>query len=337
MLSIRAGLLNIRGMTPPPVQPLITQTVVARRRTLCREHFEVTLRVNTFPAAAPGQFVQILCHDPDPFSTANSDPARKAGAGEMNPDLLGESPLLRRPFSIGGMRATTVGVEIDIMGRVVGVGTRWLDGLAPGDVVEILGPLGRSFSTPPTGHRALLIAGGVGLPPIRWLGERLRAENFDCRAIFGAQSRDLLPLVISQSPVESAKFSMIADEFSRDGIAQIITTDDGTFGLRGRVTDALKPALATDPDLKSLRVYACGPEPMLEAVARLCDAAGVTCELALERVMGCGVGTCQSCVVPVSDAAADDGWRYALCCREGPVFESTRLIWSTPGAGQPQG
>ena len=175
------------------------------------------------------------------------------------------------------------------------------------------------------------------MPPIRWLGERLCAVGIESRAIFGAQSRDLLPLAITQAPEDSSQFSMIAEEFSHEGIGQIITTDDGSFGLHGRVTDALGPALAADHDPKTLRVYACGPEPMLEAVARLCDAAGVACELALERVMGCGVGTCQSCVVPVRDAAADDGWRYALCCREGPVFESTRLIWSMPNAGQPHG
>ena len=74
-------------------------------------------------------------------------------------------------------------------------------------------------------------------------------------------------------------------------------------------------------------VYACGPEPMLHAVARLCERHSIPCELALERVMACGLATCQSCVVKVSDHRAIDGWRYALCCTEGPVFDASRLLW----------
>lgn len=235
--------------------------------------------------------------------------------------------MLRRPFSIGGLRAAGAKREIDIIGRVVGIGTRWIDALRIGDTVDLIGPLGGAFTPPPAGHRALLVAGGVGLPPIRWLGECLRDSGIECRAIFGAQTEDLLPVTLGKKPDTGPNFSPCVDEFSREGIDAIITTDDGSVGVKGRVTDALGPVLAHETDSDTLHVFACGPEPMLKAVADLCLARGVPCQLALERVMGCGMGTCQSCIVPVKDTAAPDGWRYALCCREGPIFDARTLIW----------
>ncbi len=235
--------------------------------------------------------------------------------------------MLRRPFSIGGLRAAGAQCEIDIIGRIVGIGTRWIDALRIGDTVELIGPLGGAFKYPPSGHRALLVAGGVGLPPIRWLGECLRKCGIDCRVIYGAQSIDLLPVKIGNKPDTQPIFTPCVDEFSCDGIDAIITTDDGSVGVKGRVTDALKPVLEREAEANTLHVFACGPEPMLKAVADLCLARGVHCQLALERVMGCGMGTCQSCIVPVKDDAALDGWRYALCCREGPIFDARSLIW----------
>lgn len=237
--------------------------------------------------------------------------------------------MLRRPFSIGGLRSTGSFTEIDIMGRVVGVGTAWLAGLRRGEKVDLLGPLGGSFVAPSAGETAVLVAGGIGLPPIRWLGEVLASDGVPCLAIVGAQSKALLPLRVTHSPKNPGEFEQIADEFSRMGIPGLITTDDGSFGLKGRVTDALGASLdrLSGTAGGAFCVYACGPEPMLKAVSVLCDERGVSCQVAMERVMGCGVGTCQSCVVPVKDAGAQDGWRYALCCREGPVFDSRVVIW----------
>lgn len=312
-------------MSPITTQSGIFQTRVASNRVVCREHFEITLAVEGFPAAAPGQFIQVLCHEPDAFCASTED----SEAMIWSTDACPERPMLRRPFSIGGLRRTGQSTEIDIMGRVVGVGTAWLADLKAGEEVDILGPLGGAFVAPSVGESALLVAGGVGLPPIRWLGELLALGGVACRAIVGAQSEALVPLRITQPPENPAEFDYIADEFSRIKIPALITTDDGSFGLKGRVTDALKTLLdkACAPDVGVIRVYACGPEPMLKAVSEMCDECGVSCQVAMERVMGCGVGTCQSCVVPIKDAAAPDGWRYALCCREGPVFNSRVVLW----------
>jgi dihydroorotate dehydrogenase electron transfer subunit len=287
-------------------------TTVRRRRTPCNEHFEVTIGTEDFPEAEPGQFLQVLCRDRD-------------SGGSTNHSLAGA--FLRRPFSIAGLRRDSNGCELDLMGRVVGEGTAWLNRLSPGDLVDIIGPLGRAFSVPPMNHRAILIAGGIGLPPIRWLGETLRLSGIDCTSFYGALTRDLLPISISSEPSRDGAPSPCVEEFSRHGIPTAITTDDGTCGFRGRVTEPLRRYLEGLPDRASARMYACGPEPMLRAVAELASRFEIECELAMERVMGCGMGTCQSCVIPVHDAKRADGWRYALCCTEGPIFGAQQVVW----------
>ncbi len=287
---------------------------VAAIRYPCRAHFEVTLAFDTFPDCAPGQFLQILCRTPD----SNADNLTLPHAG----------PMLRRPFSIGGLRRADR-CEIDIMGRVVGLGTAWLNARRVDDEINVIGPLGRGFSQPSATQTALLVAGGVGLPPVRWLAQTLAARGAAARFIFGAQSRDLIPLTLNDRVATDGEFTACVGEFSAFDLPSAITTDDGSCGLPGRVTDVMRVALMGDRHAE-WTVYACGPEPMLHAVGRLCDEMGVPCQLALERVMACGLATCQSCVVKVADGNADDGWRYALCCTEGPVFDSKRLIWDAP-------
>lgn len=284
---------------------------VAENRTLCRDHFQIALALPRFPDAHPGQFLQVLCRSPD--------------APDARPPA--DVPMLRRPLSIAGLRRDAGGVLLDILAAVVGPGTAWLSALRPGDCVDVLGPLGRPFSPPRADEAALLVAGGVGLPPIRWLGEKLAEDGVSCTAIYGARSRDLLPLSMRFEPDPRGEFTLCVDEFARSSIPVAITTDDGTCGVRGRVTDLLERHLGSTP---AGVVYACGPEPMLKAVARTCGERGVRCELALERVMGCGMGTCQSCVVPVRDPAREVGWRYALCCTDGPVFSAEQILWNAP-------
>lgn len=307
-------------MTHHPRDKGIFLAEVRRRRTLCRAHFELTLSVPEFPHAAPGQFLQVLCREP-----ARTDIA--AASPEFARACPAEAPMLRRPFSIGGLRRPGRAVEIDILGRVVGPGTAFLDARRPGDRVDLLGPLGRPFSMPSSGHLAILVAGGIGLPPIRWQAEILAHGGVSAVAVVGAQSRDLLPISLVKSPSSAGTPTFCAEEFSGHGVPLAVTTDDGTCGLRGRVTDALEPLLRSGRPAAHPRVFACGPEPMLRAVAALCARHGVVCELAMERVMACGMGTCQSCVIPLHDASRESGWRYALCCTEGPVFLGDRVRW----------
>jgi len=311
-------------------KPGLFNAHVRSNTQICREHFRVTLAMDGFPKASPGQFVHILCRDSQwPLRNTTQQPD-EPGRAEWR---IGASisPLLRRPFSIGGHRNDGDRCEIDIIGRVVGPGTTWLNALQPGDRVDLLGPLGRAFSPAAAGTKALLIAGGVGLPPILWLNETLAAASVERIAFFGAQTRDLIPLNITHDPDISGKPTACIEEFARTGTPCAITTDDGSCGLKGRITHALMQYLGCGGDPDKLSAYACGPEPMLEAVANICAARGIPCELAMERVMGCGLGTCQSCVLPVRDAAYDDGWRYALCCTEGPVFDARRVLFKAHG------
>ncbi len=281
------------------------QTHVVEVTQPCRDHFEVVLRAPRFANALPGQFIQILCRDTDQQTL---------------------TPMLRRPFSIGGLQQTNDGTLLNVLGHVIGPGTRWLSQLKIGDTVDFIGPLGSSFALPTDDCKAILIAGGIGLPPVRWFGERLVNESRPACAIFGARNKNLIPMAVKTAPNTDGTPNDCLTPFADIGIDAVVTTEDGSLGMRGRVTDALKVILDRAPD-QSFAVYACGPNPMLEAIADLCAKHEVACEVALERVMGCGMGTCQSCVVPVKDAAAEDGWRYGLCCSEGPVFDATRVIW----------
>ena len=302
---------------------------VLRRRSPCREHFSITIVIHDFPAATPGQFVQILCRPPrhGPFDRDDSAELLRRGQQAFDHDSSLASPLLRRPFSIGGLRRHGARSEIDIIGRVVGVGTVWLNALQVGDEVDVLGPLGNGFSLPSSGARVLLVAGGVGVPPILWWGAVLREKKIPCEAVYGVRRRELLPATLIEEPSSEGEFVACVEEFAQNGIATLVTTEDGSCGLQGLVTDGMLRHFTQLRNEAPVFVYACGPDPMLKAVARMCIERGISCELSLERMMGCGMGTCQSCVVSVRDDCTERASRYALCCSEGPVFNARNVIW----------
>ncbi|HOW73581.1 MAG TPA: dihydroorotate dehydrogenase electron transfer subunit [Phycisphaerae bacterium] len=279
---------------------------------ICREHFRLRLGVDDFPQAEPGQFVQILCSAPD-------------GGG------CSGGPLLRRPFSIGGMRRNGRQIELEIVYRVVGAGTRWLSNLSEGNRVSVLGPQGRPFMLDSDRPLALLVGGGVGLPPIVWLAESVARTGGQAVAFCGARSADLLPLAVHPSVVAAdGEPSLSIEEFARHGIAACLTTDDGTLGLGGRIPEALERYLDSHRGAASrAAAYTCGPEPMIRAVARACESRGIPCQVCLERLMACGMGTCQSCVIRTHDADDPEGWVYRLCCTDGPVFDSRQVVWAS--------
>lgn len=296
--------------TPPPARGIFLARVIDNV-PLCREHWRLVLGLDAFPDARPGQFLQILCTEP-------SDEGWNGGV------------FLRRPFSIGGLRRTSGGVEVDILHRAVGPGTRWLAQRHPGDAVDLLGPLGTPFRMPPPGVTALLVGGGIGLPPLMWLAEALRAGGHPVVAFVGSRSADLLPLTrIASCAVAAGQASAAWAEFARVDVPALVATDDGSLGTPGRVPDAFAAWLDGHPELTgtSAAVYTCGPDRMMQATAAICELRGLPCQVCLERVMGCGMATCQSCVVRVRDTAAPDGWRYRLCCTDGPAFDSREVIW----------
>lgn len=314
---------------------------------LCREHNRLILLAPGFPESRPGQFVQVRCRDAD-GAPLGDVPEREWGWSEPQggflstsgqPDLFGPTPIIRRPFSIAGRHRTPEGHAIELINRDVGPGTHWLFNLRAGQHVDLIGPLGNTFTMPALGEIALLVGGGVGIPPMIYIAQALaelaaqtggpirRAAIAFC----GATSRDLLPLQILPGVAAQADPSEPAlrtGEFARHGFDSIISTDDGTCGFHGRITEPLVLFLDRYIGGGAFRpvIYTCGPEPMMKAVAHIARERKLGCEVAVERAMACGMGTCQSCVIR-EVAENERGWRYRLACTDGPVFDAASLLW----------
>jgi dihydroorotate dehydrogenase electron transfer subunit len=222
---------------------------------------------------------------------------------------------------------------MEILHHVVGPGTAWMADRKPGDRVNILGPVGTPFRVDAHLDRAVLVGGGIGIPPLIWLARTLTERHVNTLVLYGVRSADAMPLRLDPGAAEASRHDEAAlciDEFSRHGVPAVVCTDDGSIGRRGFVTDALAAHFNAHPPEARTGVFTCGPDVMVRTVAEICKRANAACQVCLERVMGCSLGTCQSCVVPVTDAHAKVGWRYRLCCTDGPVFDGSAVLWSTP-------
>jgi dihydroorotate dehydrogenase electron transfer subunit len=248
--------------------------------------------------------------------------AEQARPGQFVHLLAGEdrSFPLRRPFSIHRVERSGAALgTVEVVFDVVGAGTLALSRLRPHDVVDVLGPLGRPFTPPPAPTGCLLVGGGYGTAPLFFLATELRVRRCRVDFMIGAASAGRL---------------LDAMEAKRLGHSLTLTTDDGSAGRRGLVTDPLGDLLARTG---AGQVYACGPMPMLAAVSRVAAAAGVPCQVAVEEQMACGTGICFSCVVPVGAGDGSPGpTRMARSCLEGPVFEGTAIAWAELGHPEPE-
>ncbi len=315
-----------------PSKPLIQTGIVQCNERICTDHYRLMFEVAQFPDAEPGEFVH-LC--PERHPSIDTGDFTTCSATNATTWLVGASePLLRRAYSIAGFVRSGSRALITVIYRVVGAGTRWLSSLTTDDPISVLGPLGNRFPISKSKQHAWCVAGGVGLPPMLWLAEFLSRADRTTVAFCGAQEKELLALSLDQSmPVNSTArtATKAAGEFARFDVPVVLSTDDGSIGFRGYVGSAMaayheaNPVSATD-----LVVYTCGPEPMMRSVAEYCTARAIECYVCMERSMACGLGTCQSCVVPVHDASDIDGWRYELCCTGGPVFDVRDVIWESP-------
>jgi dihydroorotate dehydrogenase electron transfer subunit len=224
----------------------------------------------------------------------------------------GDSPLLRRPYSVFERLRDPGGAVIgfSILNKRVGVGSQLLFDATVGRRFSCLGPLGQPFTpvAPPTS--AWMVAGGTGLAPFATLTDDLSAAGVALTLFYGARTGTELFAI---------------ERFEARGVRVIAATEDGTRGDTGRVTVPLARALAGLAAASPVALYACGPEPMLKAVAELASAHGRPVEVATERKMGCGLGGCYSCVVRVR--RPDGSTRYARSCIEGPVFRGDEIVW----------
>ena len=216
--------------------------------------------------------------------------------------MLSSGALLGRPFSVFRAEEDSVSVAFD----VIGDGTRWLGSRALGDALSVVGPLGTGFATDADGP-VLAVGGGYGAAPLFLLAERMRPSGTPVHAILGAAR-------------SSRVFGKEHAERIFDSVA--FTTDDGSLGTRGFVTDVLAAAVASTG---ATRIAACGPMPMLEAVSTMARELGVPCEVAVEEFMACGIGVCWTCVLPVASGNGEP--RYDRSCTEGPVFDGAKVAW----------
>lgn len=325
------------GARGASVRVCAAELPVTRVESLCREHVEIELDAGDFPPSEPGQFLGLLCRR----ERTNDGIEIEWQAGRF-PSLHGlawgpRDAYLRRPFSIADRWTTADGASrLVVISRTIGPGTAWLEHLRPGEKLNVTGPLGRGFRVP-DGPRALVLAGGgVGIPPLLYLSRELwAAGRRDVTVIFGALRRDLLPIRLTGEPRADGTPARCAGLPGGAAFGAIVTTDDGSVGFRGRVVDGLAVWRARRPDVPAT-VFACGPEGMLRGIAGLAAELRLECQLCVERHMGCGMGTCLSCVVRVRDASRPGGWRWALSCTEGPVFDARELVdYAPPDRSEP--
>lgn len=214
----------------------------------------------------------------------------------------GFDPLLARPFGISGFQRKEEGADVEIMYKVVGKGTRVMERWRPGHPATFLGPLGRGFVLPPEGTSSLLVAGGVGLPPLLALARKMEALGRvgELSLIYGEASSDRL-------------VDLGTDLFP--GVETATCTEDGSCGTRGLVTGLLE---AKDNGQGS-HLFVCGPNPMMKAVMERTVHRCLSAQYSLEARMACGFGVCSGCAAKL--ASGD----YVRVCREGPVFDGSEL------------
>jgi len=235
--------------------------------------------------------------------------AREARAGQFVMIKAGTSadPPLRRPFSILSLDPGEESFTLFI--KAVGTGSIALAAMAPGEVAQCLGPLGRPFAAPPRGTEAVMVAGGYGIAPFHMLSAELSREGRARQVFYGG--RTVADLQV-RAPFEAL------------GVPLTPATEDGTLGHRGRVTEPLEAYLDRAP--APVRLYACGPDAMLHAVARLAERRGLDTQVSLDPWMGCGIGTCLGCVVWIQEAE-EARPKYRCACTEGPVFDAATVVW----------
>ncbi len=225
---------------------------------------------------------------------------------------------------------------VDVVYLVVGKLTGKLAGCETGRRLVVWGPLGNGFSTEPVDH-LIMVAGGIGQTPFvalarQMLGGRSYGEAAENGAAEKGSSSERVTLCYG---ARTADYLACVEDFERVGVEVKISTDDGSRGHHGLVTDLLKQQLDTGSSGVSRRIVCCGPEPMMEAVAKIAQSADVPCQVSLETPMACGIGICFSCVVGVVDESDTGGgkpdescgWDYKRTCGEGPVFDAAKIRW----------
>ncbi|MDB5388963.1 MAG: pyrK [Planctomycetaceae bacterium] len=293
-----APALTLPGCVPSAKQQIVP---IVQHEQLAQGTFRVRLECPEIASqAVPGQFVMIR------------EPHRS-------------DPMLGRPFALydtyldANGQPAGIDVVYLVVGKMTGLMSRW----QVGDSAEIWGPLGNGFPAPPAG-RLVLVAGGIGQTPFLAIAREALGQRK-----YGLPNRPVLNQpenVTLCYGVRSREYLAGLDDFSALGLNVRIATDNGSQGHHGYVTDLLREEL--NRSSHDTTVYCCGPEPMMHAVARMCEERNVCCFLSLETPMACGFGVCFSCVTKVR--LPDATWDYRRVCVEGPIFRATDLFLERP-------
>jgi dihydroorotate dehydrogenase electron transfer subunit len=209
------------------------------------------------------------------------------------------TPLLRRPFAFSGYGDNIA----SIIYQKRGPATEILASRVRGEEIDVIGPLGNTFSSDLQTQKHILVAGGIGLGPMAFWARELRRLKAEVRFIFGCRSAEFVP-DLQKLAVDNAD----------------ICTNDGSTGYKGTTLDFLKKL---GGELEGMSVmYCCGPTPMLKGCSSFAEERGIPCFVSLEQIMACGVGACMGCVVKVKKEPG-----YARVCKEGPIFDSRQILW----------
>jgi dihydroorotate dehydrogenase electron transfer subunit len=231
--------------------------------------------------------------------------AAEAKPGQFLMVRCGKELILPRPFSIHQRN----GNQIALLFTVVGKGTAWLAQRRAGDKVDVFGPLGNGFTIQPTTKTILLVAGGIGLAPLVFLAEVARKKNVNIELIIGGPTKGYLLPVEMLFPSTTILYESITK-----------VTEDGSVGKRGIVTDALE----FYADYKDTQIFACGPLPMYQTMARMSSLKDKPVQISLEVRMGCGLGVCYGCTVKTKTGLKQ-------VCKDGPVFDLDDILWAELG------
>jgi dihydroorotate dehydrogenase electron transfer subunit len=259
------------------------RAVLLARRVFSPGFFSVTFRA---PALArdvhPGQFVMLEV------------------AGRLR-------PYLRRAYSVAD--ADPASGEVEFLVKTIGPGTAALEDLAAGSPASLLGPLGNGFSLEglDPGSRAAIVAGGIGAAPFPLLLRAMRSARLSVDLFLGGRNARELDF--------RERFAGLVDG------EIIVSTDDGSLGERGFITDAFARRASASAE-RYARVYACGPMPMFAALSKIVEPAGIAAEFSTEAAMGCGFGACLACVIPGRKKP------FVISCLEGPILTPERIDWT---------
>jgi dihydroorotate dehydrogenase electron transfer subunit len=265
------------------------ETEVLRNEEIAKGIHRLTLLApGIAESARPGQFVMIKARD-------------QAGLS-----------LLRRPFSI---HQATADSRIQILFKCVGQGTAFLANRRIGDNLNLVGPLGQGYLLPRQAANICVVGGGMGVAPLFYLVKQLLQGNLEHKA-----------LLVFLGAATGSEITTVARDFAALGVTVMTSTDDGSHGHHGLVTDLVRDRLAQDV---AWHVYSCGPQPMLKAVAGYCLERGWPCQVSLETLMACGISACLGCTIRRSaQGVARDQRPYLHVCKDGPVFAAGEVAWT---------